>query len=244
MRSFLVAGNWKMNLGGKDSINVIDKIEDGIKSLNKNVNVMVAPPFTAIPLLFDRVKRIELGAQNMFYEEAGAFTGEISPKFLLDFNVKYVILGHSERRKYFKEDDDIIVRKAKKAKDLGFKYIVCVGETLEEREKGLAKEVVKRQVSAILDANLVSEFLIFAYEPVWAIGTGRVATPEIAEEMHYYIKDMIKDKRIMIIYGGSVDDSNVKGLFEMPDIDGALVGGASLKPEKFLNIIKTAESLL
>lgn len=244
MRSFLVAGNWKMNLGGKDAINVIDKIEDGIKVLNKNVNVMVAPPFTAIPLLFDRVKRIELGAQNMFYEEAGAFTGEISPKFLLDFNVKYVILGHSERRKYFKEDDDIIVKKAKKANELGFKYIVCVGETLEEREKGLAKKVIKRQVSAILDADLINECLIFAYEPVWAIGTGKVATPEIAEEIHLFIRDIIKEKRIMIIYGGSVDDSNVKGLFEMPDIDGALVGGASLKPEKFLNIIKTAESLL
>ncbi len=244
MRSFLVAGNWKMNLGGKDAINVIDKIEDGIKVLNENVNVMVAPPFTAIPLLSDRIKRIELGAQNMFYEEAGAFTGEISPKFLLDFNVKYVILGHSERRKYFKEDDDIIVRKAKKAKDLGFKYIVCVGETLEERDKGLAKEVVKRQVSYILDADLVNEYLIFAYEPVWAIGTGKVATPEIAEEMHFFIRDMLKGKEIMIIYGGSVDENNVKGLFEMPDIDGALVGGASLKPEKFLKIIKTAESLL
>lgn len=244
MRRFLVAGNWKMNLGGKDALNVVEELEEGVEVLNENVHVMIAPPFTSIPLVYKRLKRIELGAQNIHYEDKGAFTGEISGKFLLDFNVKFIILGHSERRKYFKEDDEIVVKKTKKAKELGFKYIVCVGETIEEREKGLAKDIVKKQISAILDADLLSKDLIFAYEPVWAIGTGKVATPEIAEEMHNYIRELIKEKKIMIIYGGSVDDSNVKGLFEMPDIDGALVGGASLNPSKFLKIIKTAESLL
>lgn len=244
MRRFLIAGNWKMNLGGKDSINVVKEIEEGIKGICDDIKVVVAPPFTAIPLIYDRVKKIVLGAQNMFYEDKGAYTGEISGKFLLDFNVKFVILGHSERRKYFREDDELIVKKARKAKEIGLKYIVCVGETLEERENGLAKDVVLKQVSAICDSGLLNEDLIFAYEPVWAIGTGKVATPEIAEEMHRFIRDKINEKEVMIIYGGSVDDSNANGLLNMPDIDGALVGGASLNPLKFIKIIKTAESLL
>lgn len=244
MRRYIIAGNWKMNLGGKDSVNIVKEIEEGIKDLNVNVKVMIAPPFTAIPLVYDKLRRIDIGAQNMFYEDKGAYTGEISGKFLLDFNVKFVILGHSERRKYFREDDELIVKKARKAKELRIKYIVCVGETLEEREKGLAKDVVLKQVSAICDSGLLNEDLIFAYEPVWAIGTGKVATPEIAEEMHRFIRDKVKEKEVMIIYGGSVDDSNAAGLLNMPDIDGALVGGASLNPLKFIKIIKTAESLL
>uniref|UniRef100_A0A7C4YRP0 Triosephosphate isomerase n=1 Tax=candidate division WOR-3 bacterium TaxID=2052148 RepID=A0A7C4YRP0_UNCW3 len=242
MRRYLIAGNWKMNLGGKDALNCALEIENGIEGLKDGVEVMIAPPFTSIPILSDKLKKVKLGAQNMFYEEKGAYTGEISPIFLLDFNVKYVILGHSERRKYFKEDDELIVKKAKKAKETGFKFIVCVGETIEEREKGLEKKVVEKQVRAIIEAGIVCENLIFAYEPVWAIGTGKVATPEIAEEMHRFIKGFAKEN--MVIYGGSVDDKNAKGLLEMPNIDGALVGGASLKPEKFLTIIKTAENLL
>ena len=241
----LIAGNWKMNKGKiDDAVALAREVRIGAYNLKGKVDIMVAPPFTVLSHVVDTLKgsRVKVGAQNMFYEDAGAYTGEISPDFLLDLGVEYVILGHSERRKFFHETDETVLQKALKAREKGLKYIVCVGETLEQREKGEAKDVVGRQVKAVLDGGAYSENLIFAYEPVWAIGTGKVATPELAQEMHGYIRDLLGENRnTLILYGGSVKPENAEGLLRMDDIDGALVGGASLNAGSFVNIIKIAE---
>jgi len=212
--------------------------------------VVVHPPFTLLQAIAEVLNDsgIKLGAQNVFYEDEGAYTGEISPVMLKDLRVEYVIVGHSERRKYFYEDDQTVLKKVKAALNHDLKPIVCVGETLDEREKGREKEVVKRQLSIFKEISKEEMTdVVIAYEPVWAIGTGKTATPEIAEEMHSFIREIISEifdeeiaKNTPILYGGSVKPDNVYSLTSQKDIDGALVGGASLKAESFLAIIRNA----
>jgi triosephosphate isomerase len=192
---------------------------------------------------------IELGAQNMYHEDEGAFTGEISPKMLKAVGCTYVILGHSERRQYFKETDEFINKKAKKALASGFIPIICVGETLQEREKNITNQVVTTQITGCLKDIPKSdvEKLVIAYEPVWAIGTGKVATPQQAQEVHQLIRKVLGQlysassaEKVVIQYGGSVKPDNAKELLHQPDIDGALVGGACLKADSFIAIVQAA----
>ncbi len=212
--------------------------------------VAIAPTFIALDSVREVIKKspIKLAAQNCHFEDDGAFTGEISASMLKAVGCEYVILGHSERRQYFGETDEIISKKVKKVLSESMQVILCVGETLQEREAGITQAVVERQVRGAL--NMVSEsemkFITVAYEPVWAIGTGKTATPEQAEEVHRFIRGLIQSlyspsvaENLLIQYGGSVKGSNAKDLFQMPNIDGALVGGASLKVEEFYQIIQS-----
>ncbi len=212
--------------------------------------VVVHPPYTLLSPVSKALEEseIRLGAQNVFYEDRGAYTGEISPVMLKDIGVEYVIVGHSERRKYFHEDNETVLKKVKAVLRHGMKPILCVGETLEERESGKAREVVARQISILKEIPVGDmEDIIIAYEPVWAIGTGKTATPELAQEMHAFIRDTIEKMfnreiaiNVPILYGGSVKPGNVYDLTSEDDIDGALVGGASLDADSFLAIIKNA----
>lgn len=245
----LVAGNWKMNKTIKEAREVVSKLKEKLKDHDfDKVGVLVAPPFTALYVVSEILKdtQIQLGAQNMHWEDKGAFTGEISPEMLKEIGVEYVIIGHSERRKYFGESDDIVNKKIKKAIEKGLKPILCVGENLEQREGGKHKEVVKSQLENSLKG--VEDAVMIAYEPVWAIGTGRVATPEQIEDMHVFIKDWHKEKfgeEVFLLYGGSVSPSNVKELLRVKDvIDGFLVGGASLDADKFYEIIRKTEEVV
>lgn len=217
-------------------IPVVKKVTD--------VDIVIAPPFTALSAAAEEIKdtNIQLAAQDIFWEEKGAYTGEISPLMLLDTACKHVIVGHSERRQYFSEDDVIINRKIKAAKKAGLGVIFCVGESIEERESGKTFEVIKREIESGL-AEVDSENLVVAYEPIWAIGTGKTATIEQAQEVHAYIRKMLgnlygnKAEDIRILYGGSVTPDNVDSLMACKDVNGALVGGASLKPESFAKIV-------
>lgn len=209
-----------------------------------DVDIVIAPPFTALSAAADAIKgaNIQLAAQDIFWEEKGAYTGEISPAMLLDAGCKHVIIGHSERRQYFSEEDVIVNRKIKAAKKAGLGVIFCVGESLEEREAGKTFEVIKREVEMGL-SEIGPENLVVAYEPIWAIGTGKTATNEQAQEVHAYIRKILgnlygnKAEDIRILYGGSVTPDNVDGLMACKDVNGALVGGASLKPESFAKIV-------
>lgn len=240
----MVAGNWKMHNSIAESIALAHAIKEGTTGL-KNGEVVVAPPFTALQSVGEAIKgsTVALAAQNMYYEEKGAYTGEISPVMLKDVGCTYVIIGHSERRKYFNETDDNVNLKVKKALATGLKPIVCVGETDGERNKGVTEAVVNRQVrGALAGVNKIDQIVI-AYEPVWAIGTGKVATSAQAEDVHDFIRRLLVEiygciaDDIRILYGGSVTKDNIAELIAMEDIDGALVGGASLKPDGFLGII-------
>ncbi len=238
-----------MNNTMKDSIALADGVKAAAGGMTGG-DVVLAPPFTALHAVALTIKgsRISLAAQNMFYEERGAFTGEISPAMLLDTGCTFVILGHSERRKYFRETDEDVNRKVKKSLSAGLKPIVCVGETEEEREKGVTEFVVGIQVKKALNGIEKIDDIVVAYEPVWAIGTGKNASPMEAQEVHRFIRSLLGDlygsvcDGIRILYGGSVTPENVSDLIEMKDIDGALVGGASLKADMFSGIIqKVAE---
>lgn len=248
MRRKVIAGNWKMNNDISGTISLITELKKGINSETKAL-VIVCPPFTSLEttqtLLKDSL--IKFGAQNMYYEESGAFTGEISPLMLKSVGCEYVILGHSERRTIFNESDSLINKKIKSALNHNLKPIFCIGETLEEREKGITFEVCERQVKNGLEgiSEKDLENLIIAYEPVWAIGTGKTATSQQAEEVHLFVRNLIekfysKDlaEKIIIQYGGSVKPENAKDLLSQPNIDGALVGGACLKADSFLKIIE------
>ncbi len=212
--------------------------------------VVICPPFTALSEVAKVIKgsSIFLGAQNLYSKESGAYTGEIAPSMLLTIGVSYVILGHSERREYFSENDNIVNAKAKLALKTGLLPIVCVGEKLEDREKGLTEKVVGKQLAGSLKELTDDEIkkVVIAYEPVWAIGTGKTATPEQAQEVHVFIRSRLRDvygavaDSISILYGGSVNDENAANLLGRPDIDGALVGGASLKTDQFMKIIESA----
>jgi triosephosphate isomerase (TIM) len=250
VRTPLIAGNWKMNLNIEQSTALVKAVAEGIKGLS-SVDVLVAPPFTNLHAVKQAIGKADifLAAQNMHWEKDGAFTGEVSPQMIIDAGCTHVILGHSERRSLFKETDEMINSKVKAAFLMGLFPIVCIGETLSERENSWTFEVIRNQLKGSLrffvEEGRLPESIILAYEPVWAIGTGRTATPEQAQEVHLFIRNWINDTfsketadQIRILYGGSVKPDNTKALMSCPDIDGALVGGASLKPESFLGIIR------
>lgn len=250
MRRPIVAGNWKMN-GDLESIRkLVAELKAGAADLN-HVDIAVMPPFVYIPevskLLED--SQIALGSQNMSRHESGAFTGEISGPMLKDFGCQYVIIGHSERRANYGETDDKAARKLVAVKEQGLTPILCVGETITEYERGNTTGVVKRQLDAILDFFGVEAIkdCVIAYEPVWAIGTGKTATPEIAQSVHAFIRERLAGHDVKIaeetriVYGGSVKASNAVELLAQPDIDGGLIGGASLVAEEFLAICRAAK---
>ena len=245
MRKWIVAGNWKMHNTVAESIALAKAIKNGASDA-KGGTIVLAPPFTSLLSISETIKgsNLSLAAQNMHHEDKGAFTGEISPIMLKDIGCAYVIIGHSERRKYFHEQDNDVNLKVKKALTAGLTPIMCVGETDEEREQGVTKDVVGRQVRRGLNGVEKIENVVIAYEPVWAIGTGKVATSAQAQEVHAFIRGILKDTHgsvandTRILYGGSVTKDNIGDLIAMEDIDGALVGGASLKPEGFLGIIQ------
>jgi triosephosphate isomerase len=251
MRKKFVAGNWKMNKTIAGAITLASELVRKLGSQEQPCLVAIAPTFIALDSVREVIKKspIKLAAQNCHFEDDGAFTGEISASMLKAVGCEYVILGHSERRQYFGETDAIINKKVKKVLSEGLQVILCVGETLQEREAGITQTVVEAQVRGTLNGVSESEmkFITIAYEPVWAIGTGKTATPEQAEEVHCFIRDLIQSlyspsvsENLLIQYGGSVKGSNAKDLFQMPNIDGALVGGASLKVEEFYQIIQSA----
>ncbi|MBE2256310.1 MAG: triose-phosphate isomerase [Ignavibacteria bacterium] len=255
MRKKLIAGNWKMNLTIPQSVNLSEQIKNGIKDFKlNNTEVLVCPTFVSLYPVFEIIKNsgIKSGGQNMYFENEGAYTGEISAEMLKSAGCEFVILGHSERRKIFNESDELINKKVIKAVDSGLTAILCVGETLEERESGKQNEIVKTQIEKDLSGITVDKLknIVIAYEPVWAIGTGKNATPEEANEMHKFIRNIISelyDKKssdeIKILYGGSLNDKNCKELLSQSDIDGGLIGGASLKSDSFLKIIETSNNL-
>lgn len=248
MRVPLIAGNWKMNNTIEESLNLANSLVEFSKDFDKNREILICAPYTALYSLKKVLdgSKIKLGAQNMHYEESGAYTGEISAVMLKDIGVDYVLIGHSERRQYFNESDELINKKINTALKFNIKPILCVGETLEQREANAEKDTVRTQIVNGL-FNISQESLkdiVIAYEPVWAIGTGKTATSEQANEMISYIRDVIKElydnnvsENIIIQYGGSVKGSNAAEIMAQPDIDGALVGGASLKADEFIKIV-------
>ncbi|MEO0239849.1 MAG: triose-phosphate isomerase [candidate division WOR-3 bacterium] len=250
MRKILLAGNWKMYKGIKETEIFIKELKEEIdEEIFEKSDIAICPPFTSLYIASNLLKdsKIFLGAQNVFYEKEGAYTGEISPKMLKEIGVKYVIVGHSERREIGKEDDEMIAKKVKAVIDEDMIPILCVGEKLEEREKGIEKEIVEKQIISGLKFLTQRDEFVIAYEPVWAIGTGKTATPEIAGEMQGFIRKKIgeifgKDKaeKTRILYGGSIKPENIEELIKHPEIDGGLIGGASLKKESFLSIIKNS----
>ncbi|HOK56603.1 MAG TPA: triose-phosphate isomerase [bacterium] len=245
MKKSLIAGNWKMYKTPAESINFVSELVKNIKSYEDR-DVLICPPFTSLYPVSKIIKNsaVKLGAQNVYFENEGAYTGEISPLMLKDTGVEYVICGHSERRNIFGESDEIINKKVKKVVETGMNAILCVGEKLEEREKGETFNVIENQVKRCLEGFDKFENLVIAYEPVWAIGTGKTALPSQAEEVHIFIRELIakiynKDiaENLIILYGGSVKPENIDQLMKEKNIDGVLVGGACLKVESFLRII-------
>lgn len=246
MRRKVIAGNWKMNMLPNEAINFIQGLSEKVKDTENEVVLCV--PYTDIfySVLNAQGTNIKIGAQNMHWEEKGAYTGEVSAEMLKAVGVEYVIIGHSERRQYFAETDETVNQKLKKALSVGLRPIVCVGETLEQREQGITMQVITKQTEKALEGLEASEVekVIIAYEPIWAIGTGKTATKEDANDAVKQIREKIAEKYgqntangVIIQYGGSVKAANAKELFEMSDIDGGLVGGASLKVEEFSNIV-------
>jgi triosephosphate isomerase len=251
MRRIFIAGNWKMNLDRAESVALAEGLAKGAAGTS-DVDLAVCPPSVYLDAVGQALagSNVALGAQNMYHEEKGAFTGEISAAMLLDMKCKYVILGHSERRHILGETDEDINKKVHKALASGLVPIVCVGELLEEREANKTQEVIRTQFEGSL-AGLTDEQMaktVIAYEPVWAIGTGKVATPEQAEEVHLDLRKIIVScyndqiaESVRIQYGGSVKPDNAADLLARPNIDGALVGGASLKVDSFLGIVEGAK---
>ena len=250
MRKPIVAGNWKLNKTVAEAVNLIEAIKEKAADI-QGVDIVVCPPFTALQAAKAALagSSVDLGAQNMHWEKSGAFTGEVSAEMLREVGCHYVILGHSERRQSVKETDEQVNRKAKAALAGGLRPIVCVGELLEERESGRTEAVVSAQVRGSLAGLSASDLLktVVAYEPVWAIGTGRTATPAQAQEVHALIRSLLKKladehvaQSVRIQYGGSVKPSNAKELFGQKDIDGGLIGGASLEAGSFLDIVRGA----
>lgn len=243
MRKNVIAGNWKMNMLPNEAIELMEGLIPKVKDSKDEIIVCVPYIDLFYTLLEAQQTNIHVGAQNVFYEDKGAYTGEVSAAMLRSINTEYVIIGHSERRRYFNETDEIVNKKAKKALENGLKPIICVGETLEEKEQGKTIEVITNQVAKDLKDLTIEDLsnTIIAYEPIWAIGTGKTATKEDAENSIKSIREKIKSifntDDISILYGGSVKPENAKELFSMPDIDGALVGGASLKADSFAGIV-------
>ena len=248
MRKKIIAGNWKMNKTVAEALTLVKGIQAELAG-STEVEVVVCPPFTALKSVSDVLtdSQIKLGCQNMSSEDDGAYTGEISHTMLKELFVKYVILGHSERREYYKETDFWVNKKVKKALETNLRPIVCVGEKLADREAGNTEKVVEAQVRGSLAGITAEQFenVVVAYEPVWAIGTGKTATSEQAQEVHAFIRGIIRDmvgekaaKGLRIQYGGSMKASNAKELLSQPDIDGGLIGGAALEARSFIDIVK------
>lgn len=244
MRKPFIAANWKMNKTLSETQEFISKFIPEVKE-KSDVDIAIALPFTYLTVAAEKLKNtnVMLAAQDVFYEEKGAYTGEISPLMLVDIGCQYVIVGHSERRQYFNETDDIVNRKIKAAKKAGLGVVLCIGESLDEREAGKTFDVLQREIEKGLN-GVDLDNMVIAYEPIWAIGTGKTATPEQAQETHAYIRDRLnilygnKADDLCILYGGSVTPDNIDSLMACKDIDGALVGGASLKVESFIRIVK------
>ncbi|MCF8240448.1 MAG: triose-phosphate isomerase [Melioribacteraceae bacterium] len=247
MRKKVIAGNWKMHMDLNESIGLISGIKNGMTNVNSKV--ILCPPYTSLETASTLLKGTEigLGAQNIHFEDTGAFTGEVSAKMIKSVGCQYVILGHSERRAIFNESDEMINKKIKKALSEDLNVIFCIGETLEQRESNVTKDVVGKQIKLGLEGIAPEQMknIIIAYEPVWAIGTGKTASPEQAQEVHLFIRELVGQlynneisDELIIQYGGSVKPANASELLSQNDIDGALVGGACLEAESFLAIIK------
>ena len=250
MRTPMIAGNWKMNTTVSEAIALVKAMKDGLDRI-ADVEKVLCPPFVSLAAVRELIKgtSVKLGAQNLFYEEKGAYTGEISPPMLAEL-CEYVIIGHSERRQYFNETGDIVNKKIVAALKAGLKPVLCVGERLEENEAGRTEEVVSEQLRSSLAGINNLDGLVIAYEPIWAIGTGRAATGEQANATISLIRRNISElygektaKDVRILYGGSVTADNTTEFMQQPDIDGALVGGASLKASEFLNIVTQTASI-
>ena len=250
MRKKIVAGNWKMNMTTAEAASLVTALKADLANF-REAEVVVCPPFTALATVSELVQgtHLDLGAQNMHWEKGGAYTGEISAGMLRELYCHYVILGHSERRQYFGETDEIVNRKAKAALASSLHPIVCVGETLEQREAGQVESVITTQVQGSLAGLSAKELLdsVIAYEPVWAIGTGKTASSEQAQEVHALIRKVMAGmhdetvaQSVRIQYGGSVKPGNARELFGMPDIDGGLIGGAALDAKSFMDIVRAA----
>ncbi len=249
MRQPLVAGNWKMN-GSSESIKLLlEGIKKSLDTVN-GVEIVVCPPHIYIPEVQVQLADtgVSLGSQNVSEYKAGAYTGEISTSMLQDFQCRYVIVGHSERRSIYGENDAQVAAKFAAARGAGIKPILCVGEVLEEREQGVTEDVVARQLDAVIALEGVEALAdsVIAYEPVWAIGTGKTASPGQAQDVHAFIRSRIAcqsaatAEKVQILYGGSVKGANAPELFSMPDIDGGLIGGASLDADEFISICRAA----
>lgn len=247
MKKPFIAGNWKMFKSINEAVNLVQTIKAGVYKVT-DCDIVICPPFTVLAAVSKVIEDgpIELGAQNMYPETEGAYTGEISPVMLKDVGCRYVILGHSERRQYFKESDSFVNQKVKTALKYSLIPIVCIGETLEQRDARQFFEVVKAQFDGSLKELGKEDIMkvVITYEPVWAVGTGKTASPEQAEQMHSYVRRLLDEKygdevasRVSIIYGGSVRPDNISALMRKPNVDGALVGGASLKAESFAQIV-------
>ncbi|ACQ51503.1 triose-phosphate isomerase [Clostridium botulinum] len=246
MRTAIIAGNWKMNKTVKEAVELVKELKPLVK--DAKCDVVVCPTYVCLPAVLEEIKgsNIKVGAQNMHFEESGAYTGEISPKMLEELGVHYVIIGHSERRQYFNETDETVNKKVKKAFEHNLIPIVCCGESLEEREGNITEKVLERQIKVGLKelSKEQVEKLVIAYEPIWAIGTGKTATDEQANETIGYIRTVVKAmygedvaSKVRIQYGGSVKPGTIKAQMAKEEIDGALVGGASLKAEDFSAIV-------
>lgn len=252
MKKFFIAGNWKMNTTPKSAMELCLLLKNSTKELGAELDILVCPPFTNIQAVALALEgsRIKYGAQNCYFAEKGAFTGEISLEMLKELGCTYVIIGHSERRNIFNEDNELINKKIISSLNAGINPIFCIGETLEERQNGKTVEVLKEQISIGLKgiSPEQAKAIIIAYEPVWAIGTGIAASPEQIQDTHIEIKKyisqlFIQEMKNLILYGGSLDPSNAKSILELRGVDGGLIGGASLKADSFLSIIRIASEL-
>lgn len=247
MRKPFIAANWKMNKTSSETREFISSFVPAVKDVT-DVDIVLAPPFTSLAIASENLKNsnVLLAAQDMFYEEKGAYTGEVSPLMIVDIGCNYVIIGHSERRQYFNETDEVVNKKIVSAKKAGLGVIFCIGESLAERDAGKTFDVLQREITDGLK-GVDDKDIVVAYEPIWAIGTGKTATSEQAQEAHAYIRERLgflygnKADEIRILYGGSVTPDNIGSLMACKDVDGALVGGASLKVENFIKIVKFKE---
>ena len=253
MRKLFIAGNWKMNQGPEDTTQFYEKLAaTGLSGLN-GIDAAVCPPFVSLPAAqkgMQKLPEIRIGGQNLHYEENGAYTGEVSASMLREMECDYVITGHSERREYFGETDEIIRKKNLKALEHGLTPITCVGEVLDERKAGRHFKVVEEQISGVLQGFSQDQAVntVIAYEPVWAIGTGETATPDQAQEMHQLIRQLLGKmfgdetaEKIRILYGGSMKPANADELLAQPDVDGGLIGGASLKADSYKELLEIAQ---
>jgi len=254
MRKKIIAGNWKMNKDIHETATFVNGLKEKMKDFKGSVGVIICPPFTSLVVAKSLIQgtQIHLGAQNISQNDDGAFTGEVSAKMLAAIGCEYVILGHSERRQYFKETDDLVNAKVKKALKANLTPIICVGETLEERESGVTEKIISTQIKEVLKELSSEEVhkVVIAYEPVWAIGTGKTATPDQANQVHKLIRKLVAQlysravaDALIIQYGGSMNAENASSLLSQSDIDGGLIGGASLKIDPFLAIIDAGTKL-